>query len=152
VTGTITVDDVDSNGQVVYFNTSPGTEITALTLSFSGNSAIPAFTADLSNVTGTQWDLDPVYGDGTGGPGFFKEGLRLFVTVSGIIYKYETGFSPLGSVFPIKGEVTNLATGGVTRTENFLMASSISVPDGGMTLALLGVAFVGLATLRRRLA
>jgi hypothetical protein len=55
VTGTFSGTDLDSNGQI---SSQFGNEVTAFSMSFSGNSVVPAFSANLSGLIGFAYTLN----------------------------------------------------------------------------------------------
>lgn len=140
VTGTFRAFDMDGDGQISSFDG----EVNGFTMSFSGNSIVPAFSADFAGLFGLVYDL------GSGGLG---DGLAL--DVEGAL-----GFDATFSYVYATGQGPTLADGGLVQdltNLNFSDTLSVAqvtevpvVPDAGSTLGLLALAGSALALTKRR--
>lgn len=70
-----------------------------------------------------------------------------FLNITGTGTLSGNGFTPTAGTWSF----TSSSTGGLQTTFGFTADTTGSTPDGGMTVALLGIAFVGLEGLRRKL-
>jgi hypothetical protein len=137
ITGTFTGDDLDKDGQLSSFDG----EISAFSLSFSGNSIAAAFSHGLADLSGLVYDIGSGFiGDGLGGA---VEGMASnWFGIAG--FDYASGPGPVGGA---GGRVLNIATGGVTATREMIRVTV--VPEPG-SLALFAAALAALAVMRRR--
>jgi hypothetical protein len=137
ITGTFEGTDVDMDGQLSSF----AGEISAYSMSFSGNSAVGAFSHGFADLFGLVYDLGSGFiGDGLGGD---VEGVRSISAG----FLYESGPGPTG--LP-GGVVTDLATGAMSRTSEMIVVIEI-VPEPA-SAALVALALAGIAVARRRTA
>jgi hypothetical protein len=137
LTGSFTGADLDFDGQIVSF----AGEVTAFSLSFSGDAVVPAFSHGIALLNGLVYDVGSGFiGDGPTGS---IEGVASnWFGASGI--DFASGLGPLG-VFG--GRVIDVATGATSRTEQLIAV----VPEPGTwALFALGGAFVLRRSLARR--
>jgi hypothetical protein len=133
VTGTFSGVDLDLNGQLAGFG---GDEISAFSMSFSGNSIVSAFSLGIDDLFGLVYDL---------GTPFLGDGLTLGIEgigATGSQFEYETGQGPLGTN---GGFVGNLDPSVTDSTE--LLVSVVPEPS---TLTLFALGLVGMAAVSRR--
>jgi hypothetical protein len=133
VTGMFTGEDLDNDGVINSFI--PG-EVTGYTISFSGNSLVPAFSHGLPELFGLIYFLGSDIGD------FFpSDGIRSVDATSGTFYGTSTGTAILpGPFFP--GGKVGTSAGALDLTSEFVTVTPKGVPEPS---AVLGLGLVGLA-------
>ena len=140
VTGSFQGSDLNNDGVISFGSLAPAQELTAFSLSFSGNSIASAFTHGLSDITFFGYGLNTnpeTLGDS------FSEGLatRWFNT-SG--YTYVSGLAPNAQY---GGGIVNWASGFDTNSENLISVNAVPVPGA---VWLFGSALVGFLRMKRR--
>lgn len=137
ITGTFTGSDIDLDGQI---NSFLG-EVTAFSLSFSGDSIVPGFTHGLADLSGLVYDVgSPYLGDGPSGS---TEGMASNWN-GGFGFDYASGLGPTGG---FGGRVIDLATGAMSSTPDLVAV----VPEPSTyALFTLGVALLLGRKLTRR--
>ena len=130
ITGTFTGSDNNLDGQIASF----AGEVTAFSLSFSGDSIVPNFTHSLADLFGLVYDVgSPFIGDGSSGA---VEGMATnFFGVVG--FNYASG---LGPTLGFGGRVNDITTGAVSST-----SALITVVPEPSTYALFAVGITFLA-------
>jgi len=113
VAGTFSATDLNGDGQISSFNG----EVSAYSMTFSGNNTVSGFSHSSSNLYGLVYDI---------GSGFIGDGWR--GAVEGVAsnwfgstgYSYASGYGPTGQV---GGRVINLTTGATSSTLNMVAVS-----------------------------
>jgi hypothetical protein len=134
ITGMFAGDDLNNDGQLVF---GPGSELTDFSMSFSGNSIIPAFTLTLADLWGFVYDIGtPFLGDGITG---YVEGIG----ASSATVEYTTGQGP--NMFD--GAVINYATGATDGSQNLVVVNAVPEPA---SLLLMGIGLAGFGVASRK--
>ena len=142
ITGTFSGTDIDSNGQI---SLQFGNELTAFTMSFSGNAKVAAFSADLSDLLGFVYTLNGgALGDHSANPsqGTHSDGIFVIAAHGG---NWTVGPGPLN--FCSGTNACGQVSGGTGA-----LSGGVTVPEpAAWVLMTLGVAGLGasLRTLRR---
>lgn len=146
VSGTFAGEDLNTNGRLEW-NPTPGlNELTAFSLSFSGNSLVGAFSLGLGDVMGLLYGLD-------GGPlgdlaPLGNEGILAGISSSALLLATgSAGYPGCGS-----GALCGQITSGQFVTEtNELVQISVSVPEpGGLAVVVVGLMLVAVEVRRNR--
>ena len=154
----------------VQFNTNSLATATQVTTWFDvfGNagftSVAPGGTGDFAGIApGTQATMAQpwIFNPSTPTPGLWSVGGFTFDLLTSTIVTQNAQFLSISGTGIVSGNgfdptsmdwsFTTQSAGGKTRTTFSFSANGVAVPDGGMTVALLGIAFVGLEGLRRKL-
>ncbi|NND59238.1 MAG: VPLPA-CTERM sorting domain-containing protein [Gammaproteobacteria bacterium] len=144
VTGSFTGEDLDSDGQIVFFgdeSRGPGAELTAFTLTFSGNSLVGGFTVGLSDLFGFVWTVGSAFiGDDASGA---AEGIG--VDNGLIAYYVGPGPAALCDGSQVCSSVEDFSSGEITESIEAVQVNPVPVPAAFPLLAgALGVlGFVG---------
>lgn len=139
ITGSFTGVDLDHDGQINSF----AGEVSAFTLTFSGNSIVPTFTHSFSDLSGLVYTVghSTLGSDSSGG----TEGMASN-------WEHSTGYdfaSGLGPTGLNGGRIIDTASGATTSTDALIQITSVPEPASAlMTLAGLGV--LGVLARRRR--
>ena len=136
ITGTFTGVDLDSDGQIA----TNDYEVSGFTLSFTGNSYVPAFTHSFQDLSGL------VYNIGTGqiggnqpATGMYEQGIGSNWQGTTTGFDYATGYGPLQLT---GGRVIDIATGDSSSTLEPVYVSSVPEPST-YTLIAIGLLFAG---------
>jgi hypothetical protein len=143
LTGSFSGVDSDANG-LLDASPSPGvSEITAFSLSFSGDSQVANFTLGYSDLAGLVWDLGQGAFIGNNGAVGTGEGIAAFSTD----VMYLTGIGPNGVA---GGAVSDFNTGGFTSTTQMVSVSAVPVPEPETwAMLLVGLGLVAIVSRRR---
>ena len=134
VSGTFSANDSNNDGQISSFSS----EVTAFTLTFSGNITIPSFSHNFGNLSGLVYDIGSgILGDGSTGS---IEGMASnWSGTSG--FDFASGLGPTGG---IGGRIVNIATGATISTASPIIVTTVPEPESWILLA------AGLVALARR--
>lgn len=129
ITGSFSGVDLNGDRQISGFEN----EITDFFMAFSGNSIIPAFTDDFSNLFGLVYDLDegPVIGDG------FISSIE-GISVQSFDYNYTTGNGP--GPFP-GGEIIDITN---SITDSSALNAIVTVVPEPSAVAIMLLGLIGL--------
>lgn len=143
ISGSFEATDLNANGQLVGSIFTNFAEITAFTVSFSGNSLVSAFTHTLSDLSylGFIPAISTIGSTSTEGIATNWFGTSGFYYVSGV--------GPTGEV---GGYVQNNDTGLWSHTENLINVSAVPVPGAVWLFASALVGFIGTARRKMHLA
>jgi len=144
ISGSFTVNDLDNSGQIDV-GTLPGfnfDEISAFSLSFSGNSSVGAFKHSLADLSALIYNIgSPFLGDETSGA--YQEGIGTnFDGVTGFDYYSGMGFGGFG------GAVTDKATNAISYSSELVQVTAVPVPAAVWLFGSALAGFIGAA--RRR--
>jgi hypothetical protein len=137
ISGTFTGSDIDLDGQINSF----AGEVTAFSLSFSGDSLVPAFTHGMADFYGLIYDVGSGFiGDGSTG------GIEGMASNWGgtIGFDYASGLGPTGG---LGGRVIDIATGATSSTPELI--SVVPEPSTYALFALGAAVLVGRKLTRR---
>ncbi len=135
VSGSFSGNDLDGDGWLF------GYELTAFTLSFSGNAQVAAFTHTKANLGGIGWFIGDTFIGGRD-----NNYLQTSRTSQGRSVQYDAWGWP---EFNIPGRITDSASGGVITTSEMVRVSPVPEP-GDWALWLGGLGCVGRLARRRR--
>ena len=143
VTGSFTGTDNDNDGQLAFFN--GGTEeLTAFSLSFSGNSLVGGFTLGLDDLYGFVYSLDGLLGDDDFG---LVEGIG----VQNGFFDYAVGPGPAALCTGSQpcSRITDFLSGNFTESSNAVVVNAVPAP-AALPLLLGALGMVGIAGRRRQ--
>lgn len=140
VTGSFEGTDLNDDGVISFGSLAPAQELTAFSLSFSGNTIASAFTHGLSDITFFGYGLDTnpeTLGDD------LAEGLatRWFNATD---YTYVSGLAPNAQY---GGGIVNWASGLDTNSDHLISVNAVPVPGA---IWLFGSALAGFLSMKRR--
>ena len=126
VTGMFTVDDLNGDGQSSSFLG----EVLSFMMDFSGNSIVPAFSANFPDLFGLVYDLNdgPILGDGITGN---VEGLGVTTSSTPIVWTYTAGSGP--GPFP-GGQISGGGVATSTRNNIVVTPKVPAVPEPSSVL------------------
>ena len=135
-----------NNGGDDYSVIANGTVVSFTSLSFSNSSLLT-----LENQSNPFWSVDGyTFGLTSLYSNTFTNLTTTFV-IHGNGYATGPGYATTAATYAIQAAYVSAGVYDFTLTD-YTIGSGVGVPDGGQTLALLGIAFTGLGVLRRKLA
>ena len=140
ITGSFDAVDFDGNGQISSFRG----EVTAFTLSFSGDSLVENFSHYLPDLSGLVYDI---------GSGFIGDGTTGDIEGMASNWNGTTGFafaSGIGPTGGVGGRVINIATGATSLSGEMISVSEHAPVPEPATMLLMGTGLAGLIGVRRK--